>query len=74
MTEDYSHFDARQLAAVMEAQHVIVGNKKREKKAAIGKASKATKSKAGAGEKAGRPELKIVKMPDRVNRAAKKGA
>jgi hypothetical protein len=74
MTEDYSHFDARQLAAVMEAQHVITGNKKPEKKTAGGKASKATKSKAEIGKKVGRPELKIVKMPDRESRAARKGA
>jgi hypothetical protein len=74
MTEDYSHFDARQLAAVMEAQQVIAGNKKSEKKTAGGKASMAAKGKAETGRKAGRPELKLVKMPNRENRAARKGA
>jgi hypothetical protein len=71
MTEDYSHFDARQLAGVMDAQQVIAGNKKREKKAASGKVAQ---GKAGAVKKAGRPELKIVKMPDRAKRMAQKGA
>jgi integrase len=72
MTEDYSHFDARQLVDVMEAQRVITGNKKRVKKAAGGKASKAasSKGKAGTWKKAGRPELKIVTMPEREARGA----
>jgi integrase len=40
MTEWYSHFDARQLSTVMEAQHVIMGAKK------PGKAGEAAKSTA----------------------------
>jgi integrase len=53
MSELYSHFDARQLSDVMEAQRVITG----EKGAAV--------AKAGAGKQPGRPDLKIVKMPER---------
>jgi hypothetical protein len=57
MTEWYSHFDARQLSNVMDAQQVITGGKKPEKKTG-----------------AGRPELKIVKMPVRGKNPAQKGA
>jgi integrase len=79
MTESYSHFDARQLADVMEAQQVITGTKKREKKTAGGKPSKgvngkAAKGKAKTGKETGRSELKIVKMPEKENTAAQQGA
>jgi integrase len=68
MTEWYSHFDARQLSDVMDAQHVITGAKK------PGKAGEAVKDKTGTGKQPGRPELKIVKMPERGKTPARKGA
>jgi hypothetical protein len=39
MTEWYSHFDARQLSMVMEAQEVIAGGKKPGKKTGEGRGS-----------------------------------
>jgi integrase len=74
MTEWYSHFDARQLSNVMEAQAVIAGGKKPKKagEAASGKDTK--NAKAGTGKKPGRPELKIVKIPERKETSARKGA
>jgi hypothetical protein len=81
-TETYSHFDARQLSCVMDAQYVIMGTKKPGKDAAAGKpggsantasSKAAAKDKAGAGKKPGRPDLKLVK-PERETKAARKGA
>jgi integrase len=72
MTEWYSHFDARQLSNVMEAQAVIAGAKKPLK---AGEGVKgAAAGKAGTGKQPGRPELKIVKMPERKEPPARKGA
>jgi integrase len=71
MTEWYTHFDTRQLSDVMEAQHVITGNKKPGKGAATGKAAKGT---VGSGKKPGRPEIKLVKMPEWETAAARKRA
>jgi integrase len=72
MTELYSHFDARKLADVMEAQQVITGAKK------PGKAGEATKgaaaAKAGTGKQPKRPDLKIVKLPERKETPARKRA
>jgi integrase len=68
MTEWYSHFDARQLLKVMDAQHVITGAMK------PGKAGEAAKAEAGAGKKPGRPDLKIVKIPERKENPARKRA
>jgi hypothetical protein len=72
MTEWYSHFDARKLADVMEAQQVITGAKK------PGKAGKGAKGaaavKAGTGKQPGRPDLKIVKLPERKGTPARKRA
>jgi hypothetical protein len=72
MTEWYSHFDARKLADVMEAQQVITGAKKPGK--AGEKAKGATAIKAGTGKQAGRPDLKIVKLPERKETPARKRA
>jgi hypothetical protein len=66
MTEWYSHFDARKLADVMEAQQVITGAKK------PGKTGEGVK--AGTGKQAGRPELKIVKLPERKESPVRKRA
>jgi integrase len=55
MSEWYTHFDARQLSDVMEAQRVITGAKKPEKKT----------GKTEAGKKPERPGLKIVKTAER---------
>jgi hypothetical protein len=77
MTEWYSHFDARKLSDVMEAQAVITGAKKPGKagKAASGRGPQGTAAvKAGTGKKPGRPELKIVKMPERKENPARKRA
>jgi integrase len=69
MTEWYSHFDARKLSDVTEAQRVITEAKKPEKKT-----GKAANSKTGTGKKPGRPELKIVKMPERKENPIRKRA
>ncbi|MDR2159272.1 MAG: site-specific integrase [Treponema sp.] len=66
MSEWYTHFDARQLADVMEAQQVITGAKKPDKAGEGGK--------AGTGKRPARPELKIVKMPEQENNRARKMA
>lgn len=65
MTEWYSHFDARQLADVMDAQRVITGGKQPE-----GSASGAM----GTGKKPGRPEFKLVKIPEKETAPARKRA
>jgi integrase len=67
MTEWYSHFDARQLSDVMDAQHVITGGKK------PGKLPKAA-SKAETGKQTGRPDLKILHMPERNKTPERKRA
>ena len=74
MTEWYSHFDARQLADVMEAQQVISGGKKAGKagEAASGKEA----AKAGTGKqtvtagKAGR----VLPFPAQENAKKRKRA
>jgi integrase len=74
MTEDYSHFDARQLSAVMEAQEVIAGGRKAGKagETASGKAA----GKAGTGKqtvtagKAGR----VLPFPAQENAKKRKQA
>jgi hypothetical protein len=71
MTEWYSHFDARKLADVMEAQRVIIGEKKPGK---AGEKAKAAAAKAGTGKQPGRPDLKIVKLPKRKESPARKRA
>jgi integrase len=71
MTELYSHFDARKLSDVMEAQRVITGAKKPGK---AGEKAKGVAVKAGTGKQPGRPDLKIVKMPERKGRPARKRA
>jgi integrase len=72
MSELYSHFDARQLSDVMEAQRVITGAKKPGK---AGEGAEGTAAvKAGKGKQPGRPELKIVKLPERKESPARKRA
>jgi integrase len=70
MTEWYSHFDARQLSDVMEAQAVITGAKKPGKAGEKGAAA----IKAGTGKQPGRPDLKIVKLPERKETPVQKRA
>jgi hypothetical protein len=73
MSEWYSHFDARQLSMVMEAQEVIAGRKK-PGKAGQGTNGQGPEGKAGTGKKPGRPDLKIVKLPERKESLARKQA
>jgi hypothetical protein len=76
MSELYSHFDARKLSDVMEAQRVITGAKKPGKagEKASGQGPQDAAVKAGTGKQPGRPELKIVKMPERKEGPARKRA
>ncbi|MDR2053884.1 MAG: tyrosine-type recombinase/integrase [Treponema sp.] len=71
MSEWYTHFDARKLSDVMEAQRVITGAKKPGK---AGEGTKGAAAKAGTGKQPGRPDLKIVKMPERKETPARKRA
>jgi hypothetical protein len=74
MTEWYSHFDARQLANVMEAQEIITGAKKPCKagETASGKAAGKTVAvkQAAADGKAGR----VLPFPAKENAKKQKGA
>jgi integrase len=74
MTEWYSHFDARQLSDVMEAQQVITGGKKPPKagEAAGGKAAGKTGNvqQAATSGKAGH----VLPFPTRENTKKRKGA
>jgi integrase len=74
MTEWYSHFDARQLSNVMDAQHIITGTKKPEKKTGEGAGGPGPHGKTGTGKQPGRPDLKIVKMPERKENPVRKQA
>jgi hypothetical protein len=65
MSEWYSHFDARQLSDVMDAQHVITVGKKPGKAGKAVTVTDTKKAQAGTGKKPGRPKLKLVKMPER---------
>jgi integrase len=70
MSEWYSHMDARDLTGIMDAQQVITGGKKTKKKTG----GDTKDGRAGAGKKPGRPDLKIVKLPERQENPARKRA
>jgi integrase len=73
MSEWYSHFDARQLANVMEAQHVIMGNKKpgTAREAAGKPAGKTGGGKQPAAEGTTR---RVVPFPAQEHAKKRKGA
>jgi integrase len=62
MTEWYSHFDARRLADVMEAQEIIAGN--REPRQSGATASDRAAGKSANVKQPGRPALKLIKTAD----------
>jgi hypothetical protein len=75
MTEWYSHFDARQLSDVMEAQHVITGGKKPEKKTGDGtKGVTAVKAETAKQPAAAGKSGRVLPFPAQENAKKRKRA
>jgi integrase len=67
MTEWYLHFNPGEFAQARKVQDALLAPAGKKEKDGEG-------GKAGTGKKTGRPDLKIVKMPERKKTKARKGA
>jgi integrase len=67
MTEWYLHFNPEEFAQARKVQEALLDPAGKKEKDGKG-------GKAGTGKKAGRPDLKIVKIPEQKKAQARKGA
>jgi hypothetical protein len=67
MTEWYLHFNPEEFAQARKVQEALLDPAGKKEKDGKG-------GKAGTGKKPGRPELKIVKMPERKESPARERA
>jgi hypothetical protein len=67
MTEWYLHFNPEEFAQARKVQEALLGPAGKKEKDGKG-------GKAGTGKKAGRPDLKIVKIPERKESPARERA
>jgi hypothetical protein len=67
MTEWYLHFNPEEFAQARKVQDALLDPADKKEKDGEG-------GKAGTGKKAGRPDLKIVKIPKQKKAQARKGA